>query len=130
MKKKESEFGKGFVYNLILFAHHFDNENARRIRYSVEKKDSIEATNQAIIMWANGATDHLFGLEIPPDLVKTKLGKLAISMREKGLEIGHGFNHRKTYTLDDYENLWKQVKEITFLIDEKLGLKPIKGSWE
>ena len=115
--KKSSEFGKGFVYNLILFASHFDRE-----------KDHVLLKKDAYMLWFNGASDHLYELEIPEQFENTELGRLAKKLQHKALELGHGFT--KSATKKDFKECVRLTKDIGLLIDKELGIKPIKGDWE
>src|SRR5262245_53725904 len=134
MAKATSEFGKGFVYNLNLFAQHFENSLAASVgrfkflmnKTEEERKKIMEPNPEpkynygkdmdfAILMWqkfipihgtpektlshqieiwANGASDHLYELEVPEKWKKTKIGKLAKKIQERGLSMGHGFTGR------------------------------------
>jgi hypothetical protein len=170
MKRRQSEFGKGFIYNLVLFVHHIDNLLSQRIsncafvmKQTEERKEKIlsefpekkyeygfnkevkwwyekivpiwdspeKALSQEIQLWASGASDHLYEMEIPPQFKRKKLGKLAGWLQDFGLEMGHGIiGNDRIYTADDYQKIWETVKEIVLLIDKELGVKPIKGEWE
>lgn len=168
-KKSSSDFGKGFVYSLILFTHHFDNDMAsslrnkafvmsktederrkilcdnpesshnygwnKEVKWWYEKivpiRGSVEKTlSSDIEVWANGASDHLYELEIPNSMKGTKIDKLASQIRDVGLKMGHGFDHEIIWTINHFNELWLKVKKIGILVDKELGLKPIKGQWE
>ncbi len=122
-KKQESEFGKGFVYNLILFAKHTERE----MYVSKELKKHLRRSS-----WFNGASDHLSELEIPKQWRKKKIGKLAVELCDLSLEIGHGSRmmEESPQVEKDFERVVDIIKEIGLLIDKELGLKPIKGEWE
>lgn len=85
--------------------------------------------SQQIEMWANGASDHLYELEIPEHLEKKKIGQLARKLQSKALEIGHGFRG-KTYKYKDFVWMQQTALEIMLLLDKELGLKPEKGEYE
>ena len=122
MNKKEitSEFGKGFIYNLILFACHFE-------RTIIELKGKEDYG-----IWFNGASDHLYELEIPEQWKNTKIGKKAKELQDLALDIGHGNRMMEAGEKieEDYSKVVELTKEIGFLIDKKLGIKPIKAQWE
>ena len=118
MKKIESEFGKGFVYNLILFASHFE-------RQMVETEGVKDYS-----LWFNGASDHLWELTIPKQWRKTEIGLKAFELRDLALDIGHGSRMLERDVEDEFKKVVKLTKEIGLLIDKELGFKPIKGTWE
>ena|SRR3990167_7291000 len=118
MKKQTSKFGKGFIYNLILFASHFEREKAgTKFDYSI---------------LFNEASDHLYELTIPEQWQGKEIGKIAKQIQDLSLEIGHGkrMMENSPQVKEDFEKVVKLTKELGFLIDEELGIKPIKGNWE
>lgn len=147
-----SEFGKGFVTCLVKFARHFENDSAKRIyladQYYNRHKDipEIELTvfgiaerywtdrssivGELMVMWANGASDHLYEMEVPFIFKGTKVEELVNRLRDKGLEIGHSYNHKNNYGLDDLEELMRLTSEIAMEIDKELGLEPDIGKYE
>jgi hypothetical protein len=115
----KSEFGKGFVYNLILFAAHFE----RQIYEVGQRKDYP--------IWFNGASDHLYELTIPEKWQETEIGKIAKRIQDISLEIGHGSRMMSSENCEeDYNEVIKLTKKLGFLIDNELGVEPIKGEWE
>lgn len=167
--KKESEFGKGFIYSLILFVHHMDNPTLHKVnniafvmRQNEEKRKQIlnenppdnanfgfnkdvkwwykkimpiwgspeKALSQEITLWMNGASDHLYELEIPNKFKGTKIEELSNWLKDFCLEMGHGFMNKKLYTWDDIEKIWDTCKEIGLLIDKEFDIDPTKGQWE
>lgn len=86
------------------------------------------ALSSSITTWANGATDHLYEMEVPEKWKGTKIDKKVSNLRDVGLAMGHGFKD-KTYTIEDVNKLRKLTKEIFFLVDESIGLKPVKAIW-
>lgn len=70
----------------------------------------------------NGASDHLYGLQIPdsfPQAIKTKMGFL----RDTALKMGHGFSGT-VWSINDFDHLWELTKEIAFGIDQHvLGIE-------
>ena len=118
MKKEKSDFGKGFVYNLILFAAHFDrNMSGMKGLYKYN-------------LWFNGASDHLYEFEIPEKFKNTLLGKKARKLQKIALEIGHGKRMMEKDNEKDFIECVKLTKEIGLLIDKELDINPIKGRWE
>jgi hypothetical protein len=70
----------------------------------------------------NGASDHLYGLQIPasfPADLKQKMENL----RETALKMGHSFSGT-TWTIEDFDGLWELVKQIALGIDRRvLGIE-------
>ena len=118
--KKTSEFGKGFVYNLILFAKHFEN--------SIVTSETMGISKWGC--WFNGASDHLFELEIPEQFVKTPIGIKAKELQELSLDIGHGDRMMSMTAEKDFKYVVNLTKEIAMLIDRELGIDPVKGDYE
>ena len=111
--KKESEFGKGFVYCLFLFAKHFERK--------INKRDNKED----YMIFFNGAGDHFFDMEIPKQFKKSEIGKLAEWLKDTGIE------YRNNYELTGKQvhEFYQKCEELMILIDEELGVKPIKADW-
>lgn len=130
MKNKKSDFGKGFIYNLILFTKHINyNEDLSENEKEIDK---IAKKSSAYSYWFNSASDHLYELEIPKRWEDKKVGKLAKELRDLALEIGHGIRmfENSPKTEKDYQKVVKLTKEIGFEIDKELGLKPIKARFQ
>lgn len=153
-----SEFGKGLVYNLVLFAMHCDNEFASEIRglnFVIHMKDvteydrtifdalnTIEAykdiypnpadlLRHRINMWANGASDHLY--EIKTNVGDKELKKKLEELKTLGLDMGHGSGliDGTVCNWDNFCKLHELVKECARLIDsELLKIPTIKADWE
>jgi hypothetical protein len=170
VKRTGSEFGKGTVYNLMLFAHHFGNDQARELSHihlvmSKHPKEralilselpdakhnygwnkdvkfwydkivpiygSVEnAFSERLKLWANGASDHLYELEIPAKYEKKELGMLLRKIKKLGLEMGHSFSVKKTYRYKDFVNLWDWSTKACQLIDKQIIKVPsVKATWE
>lgn len=123
MIKEQSEFGRGFVYNLILFAEHFGRAN--------EWTPESMPESMAAGLFFNGASDHLYELEIPEQFKKKKLGKLAKELQDFALSIGHGPRMMdNTVKRDDIKKVIRMTKDLGLLIDKELGITPEKGQWE
>lgn len=127
---KESEFGKGLVICLVKFAEH-------RMRWMAEKpmREKMRQINPKIFtmshdieMHFNGASDHLYEIEIPKVWRRKRLGKMIKELQAFGLKIGHGFS-KTEWTEDDLEKAYNMCQEIALLIDKELGLKPQIGQW-
>jgi hypothetical protein len=143
----KSEFGKGLVVCLLHFANHWSNdqmqgiwelERARRDKKPVPQKwvsslniyGNIEdLISSKITTWANGATDHLYEMEVPKGTRWSSVAHKVELLKNEGLEMGHGFTGRK-YTADDMDSIIKRSKDIAFEIDKLIGLDPDLGEWQ
>ena len=75
MQKNKSEFGRGLCYCLALFLCHSEREYWATEDINKNVKKIIDRAD----MWFNGASDHLYDLQIPEDLplsLKKRLAKL------------------------------------------------------
>jgi hypothetical protein len=127
MKKKEtSEFGKGFIYNLVLFAKHWGNLRSDFIR-PFEKIKSTEG--RAISIWMNGASDHFFELKIPEKWRRRKIGKLAKWLKETALDYGHGVRMMDEVSKKEFDEIFSKLEELCILIDKELGVDAIEATW-
>lgn len=128
--KDESEFGKGLVICLVKFAEHRDRWSGQKRLYEEmrEKHPDSFSLSSAVEMHFNGASDHLYEIEIPEGWKNTKIGKLVKELQRYGLEMGHGFT-KKNWTEEDVTKAYSICQEIALLIDKKLGLKSEIGQW-
>lgn len=112
MEKKTSEFGKGLTYCIGLFLAHTERE--------------IYDKNYHI--WFNGASDHLYDLDLST-IENKSLKKRLSKWRSKVIHWGHGFSPPKA-TEKDFNWSIQQAKDFLREIDTKIGLKTIQGFWE
>ena len=108
-EETDSEFGKGCVYCLGLFLAH----------------ESMKTSNPW--HWFNGASDHLYELEIP-DSFPVELKDRIELFTHKALEWGHGYERNGTE--EDKRWALREAKDILMEIDKYLGIQVIKGTWE
>ncbi len=102
--ENESEFGKGFIYNIVLFAKHFERE-----RYGEDYG-----------LWFNGAGDHFFDFEIPESLTDTEIGKLALDLQKRALNFRlYRPVAKKEFDLffEDLEKLCRNIDKEVFKVD-------------
>ena len=137
---EESEFGKGLVICLVKFAEHIErddimkisheifDETSKRMCEQVYKGDKAKYISHTIEMWANGASDHLYKIEVPKGKEWNEIRKLVKELQQKGLEIRHGFTN-KIWTAKDACELQNLTRKIAILIDKKLGLKAVLGQY-
>lgn len=105
----------------------FDRDARRDVEDFINTELAIthnydEALSHLIEMWANAASDHLREIEVPEEWKELEVGKKILELKEKALEIGHGFTG-KTWKYEDFVNLQKLTEEIALLVDLRLGLK-------
>lgn len=110
MGQKKSEFGKGLTYCLGLFLAHEERAES----YSPD-------------LWFNGASDHLYELQIPETLPVRLAGSLR-TFRDKVLYWGHAFKDKAT----EKDKAWAlaEVRELLRKVDEAYGVKTQKGEYE
>ena len=115
--KTKSEFGKGLTYCIGLFLAHSE-------RKMCEINGEIDYS-----MWFNGASDHLYELDVSS--IKNKaLIKRLIMWQEKVIYWGHGFKEPRA-TEKDFTWSIQQAKDFLREIDNSIiGVKVTKGSWE
>lgn len=120
-----STYGKGFVYNLFLFAKHWERYRNINTRLSGSLRESGWVTT-----WFNGAADHLFELQIPPRWKKHEIGKRIGKIQHKGI------SHRMFLDTGGIELSWEylddffdEIENVLLLIDKELGLEPEKAEF-
>ena len=133
MEKEESEFGKGMVICLVKFAEHFmklgtDIETYRRMREEKGVSGLGFMENQAVGLWAYGATDHLYDIEVPKGKDWDEIRKKVEELKDKGQNI-RGIMRKEQATLAEAEEVMALTREIALMIDKKLGLKAELGQW-
>ncbi len=118
-----SEFGKGLTYCLALFLCHSEREYWTRDDSKI--KDIIDRAE----LWFNGASDHLYDLQIPKELPTTLKKRLA-EFQKKVLHWGHGFDMNNQPTKED--KIWaiQEAKDLIRLIDKYFRIKTQKGDFE
>lgn len=127
-----SEFGQGLSYCLALFLCHserpdmYSKEMQEKMSKNKACKDlDFEARNAE--MWFNGASDHLYDLEIPETLPKSLQNRLK-KLQKKVIHWGHGFKNDCT----DKDKEWSidEAKNLIRLIDKSYSIKTSKGQWQ
>jgi len=128
MEKEESEFGKGLVTCLVKFAGHFDKYIIMKEKYRILKMDEKEVG----WMWFNGASDHLYEIEVPKGKDWDKIRKKINYLKSEGLSWGHG-NKGFNKSLEENDKKFNELMDLTFEIavdiDKKLGLNAEIGEW-
>jgi len=115
--------------------HNYGFQYMQSLKTFVEIADKIyegdyeKKLSNEIEMLMNGASDHLYEIEVPKGKSWDKIRKLVNKLRDSGLEIGHGFNNDARYTIKDFYGLFELTKKISLEIDKKLGLKGDEGDY-
>lgn len=118
----KSEFGQGFIYNIVLFAKHFERFAQYRRRDKELKGKDYDSIMQNL--WFDGAGDHFYEFEIPEQFKRTKVGKLAKELQEEALTRRLGNTTEK-----EFEAFFEKLEELCRLIDKKLGVKSKEAEW-
>jgi hypothetical protein len=135
MKKEKAEFGKGLVICLVKFAEHaMYISHFLKMNEQMSEKDKENPSywneGQAVSMWANGATDHLYEIEVPKGKEWDSIRRKVKRLQNKGLDMGHGSGvFSDKFTKKDADDLVRLTIEIAMMIDRKIGLKPDSGSF-
>lgn len=126
MEEETSEFGSGFIYNLLLFAKHFEryHENLKNNNERAKERPDLWQHDKED-MWFNGAGDHFFELNVPPRYEGTEIERLALELQKEALERRIG----KTTTPDEFAAFHEKLENLCRLIDVDLGAKSIKAEW-
>lgn len=111
-----SEFGSGLVICLTKFAEHVERDDLRKLS---DSKD-VRAVNSAILLWVNGASDHLYEIRVPGKWRRRKIARMVRDFKVLGLEMGHG--DRTNWRLDEWQGLCQMAREIALEIDKQIGI--------
>jgi hypothetical protein len=126
MKKITSEFGKGFVYHLILFAKHWMVMDEIRKRYKEEGHP-----NDFYGLWFNGSSDHLYETEVPKIFTGTKIEKMTRELQDLALEIGHGSRMMdNSATREDFNKVFELTEEIALEVDKFFKVEPVEADYK
>ena len=119
-KEDKERLDFGFPYNQSL---KMDIDIANKV-YNANYKKYL---SRHIELFMNGASDHLYDIEVPQGKEWDKIRKKVTELQNKSLEIGHGFRFDKIWTIEDLSNIIKLIREIALMIDKQIGLKPDLG---
>lgn len=130
-EKQESEFGKGLVICLVKFAEHQARwQEQKKFYQDINKKHPEHfRESDAVEIHMNGASDHLYEIEVPEAWKGTEIDSKVTELQDLGLAMGHGFRQKKVWTEADVLGAYELAEEIALLIDKKLGLDAQKGQW-
>ncbi len=144
-----SEFGRGYAICLLMFTFHENRLTSYLESYAKLQKEepSLFTEAHACQLWANGASDHLYGLVRPRKRIPRSQWRWARKIADRALDIGHGFRPGPKATEVECRLLLVEAKKLledasrivgvppvnnfqnAMLLDEALGLKPDRGTW-
>lgn len=109
-----NDFGKGFTYCIGLFLAHQHME--------IGKPRNAN-------LWFNGASDHLYELQIPDNFIEKDACK---AWQELVLAYGHGIEYLCGSNLTEKDVSWalEKAKEYLLSWDKQCGIETEKGQWE
>ena len=130
-----SEFGKGLGYCLGLFLCHSERELYKDevgIKFQKEQDERIRKGNNndysfSTEMWFNGASDHLYEMNIPNKFSKKLRIRLKV-FQDNVLRWGHGF--KNDVTKKDKRWAIQEAKDLLLEIDKINGIEAEKGDFE
>lgn len=107
-----SEFGRGYATCLRQFLNHRkrlagDVKNMERYKDIPDAGPRLASEGFGVEMWANGSSDHLYGLVKPKRGVPNAEWQSAKALAERMLDIGHGYRNESA----------SDVAEVTALLD-------------
>lgn len=120
-----SEFGKGFTYCLGMFlAHTFMFKNFD----SEEKIGETTLGQSSLWCFFNGASDHLYELQIPDNFV---FAPECLAWKNKVLHLGHGVTHfEHKYSEEDVDWALTECRKFLMAWDKQCGIEVEQGKWE
>ena len=124
-KEKTTEFGQGFIYCLINFAKHFDKVFGTLESY---RKSGLDEKS-VYSLWINGASDHLYDLELPKNL-PIPIKKMVKELQNIALDYGHGSKMMTGMSKKTYKCIREMLNNITLAIDKWLEVKTSKARWD
>jgi len=129
-KEEQSEFGKGLVICLVKFAEHWWKwiEIKQHHEEMRAKCKDLFSESSGIESFFNGASDHLYEIEVPKAWEGSEIDVKVKELQSRGLKIGHGFTGEK-WTERDFEECYVLCREIALLIDKQIGLEAQLGNW-
>lgn len=95
----------------------------------IYNNDIDTSLSHEIELWANGASDHLYEIEVPKGKEWNEIKKMVEKLKDKGLLMGHGFKKDIVWKFKDINELKELTLKILLKIDKKIGLEPDVGKW-
>ncbi|MCD6434663.1 MAG: hypothetical protein J7L14_03550 [Candidatus Diapherotrites archaeon] len=94
--------------------------------YLETRKNYEEAISDLIKLWASGASDHLYEIEVPKCFKNTLVEDAIKALQKKAINMR---SMNALLSLKDIDKLWDLTYKIALEIDKELGLKPQIGKW-
>jgi len=97
----------------------------------IKSKSPDAIIEDELRMWVYGAADHLYEIECPAGNDWNEIRERVNNLRDVGLDMrnphmGSGWDN---FSFEAIQGLHKMVKELTVLIDKKIGLSPDWGEY-
>jgi len=114
----------------VKFAEHAERwlQDKRMYEQLREKEPALFNESYAVGMFFNGASDHLYEIEVPEQWQGTPIASKVKELRGFVLAIRHGFTGQQ-WSEEDVITAYDLCREIALLIDRALGLSPDIGKW-
>jgi hypothetical protein len=113
----------------------FGKEIMNWLRFEINDLMPIWGTPEKLLsheisMWINGASDHLYDIEVPEGKDWKEIREKVKKLQNDAFAIRGNFKEKNIYTLKDIDALQLLTMEICVLIDKKIGLKDAElGTW-
>jgi len=117
------EYDRGISDNVRMFREIYFKVS--REAGEPEEQAFNSAFSRVIELWANGATDHLYDMEVPPEWENTVIAEKVAELKSLGLSMGHGFTGH-TWTFEDFLKLFRLTHEIALAIDRRIGIQNVE----
>ncbi len=117
---RTSEFGQGFIYNMVLFAKH--REGVRG--YLESYIGSGLPIERAYSLWFNGAGDHFYEFEVPKVWENTTAGKLAKKLQTQALSF-----RLNNCTEAQFNKFWNDFELMCRMFDKLLKVKSTEAEF-
>ena len=124
-EEKTSEYGKGFVYNLILFAKHWMMKSDKK-----EYWEKQGTPNKFYQLWFDGSSDHLYDIQIPKIFKGTEIEIMVKELKNTALEIGHGISLKNNGTEKDFKRVFELTEKIALEVDKYFEVDSIKADYK
>lgn len=95
----------------------------------IHKGNIDDALSHEIETWANGASDHLYEIEVPKGEDWDNIRKMVEELKDKGLKMGHSLTKDTIWKVKDINELKELTLKILLEVDKKIGLQPDLGEY-
>jgi hypothetical protein len=98
------------------------------IANKIYEGDFKKAMSHRIEMVMNGASDHLYEIQVPGEPFWDDIRIAVDLLRTKALAMGHGFTGQ-IWTIEDLIEVRQATRDVAMMIDKRLYLEPEEGEW-